>query len=215
MGRLARGPSVQKELAATGSARERGERELFGSRRVANEARRRRRRRRRRSLSYYSSHLGGTWCGRVGRAAAAAGESAGRWSTDRHGTQSCCWHPTGMMRDMFDAFQPWVLATYGDSAKTKTITARKYARILRTLQGHEANSADNSKFRFWVKAKGFRVGPPPGHMPPLQQPRTLCRMTVLAEPELYVPTGTDKVRKTGGGWLYCLLACLLFCLMHA
>jgi hypothetical protein len=99
-----------------------------------------------------------------------------------------------VMRDMFDAFQPWVLATYGDSAKTKTITARKYARILRTLQGQEANSADNSKFRFWVKAKGFRVGPPPGHQPP-HEPRfrPLCRMTVLAEPELYVPTGTDKV----------------------
>ena len=95
---------------------------------------------------------------------------------------------------MFDAFQPWVLATYGDSAKTKTITARKYARILRTLQGQEANSADNSKFRFWVKAKGFRVGPPPGQQPPLEPRfRPLCRMTVLAEPELYVPTGTDKV----------------------
>jgi hypothetical protein len=100
------------------------------------------------------------------------------------------------MRDMFDAFQPWVLATYGDSAKTKTITARKYARILRTLQGQEANSADNSKFRFWVKAKGFRVGPPPGQQPPLEPRfRPLCRMTVLAEPELYVPTGTDKVSR--------------------
>ncbi|XP_059476312.1 nucleolar protein 4-like isoform X4 [Neocloeon triangulifer] len=98
-----------------------------------------------------------------------------------------------IMRDMFDAFQPWVLGTYGDSAKTKTITARKYARILRTLQGHEANSADNSKFRFWVKAKGFRVGPPPGQPPP-KQPRfnPVSRMTRLAEPELYVPTGTEK-----------------------
>ncbi|XP_065340914.1 nucleolar protein 4 isoform X4 [Cloeon dipterum] len=97
------------------------------------------------------------------------------------------------MRDMFDAFQPWVLSTYGDSAKTKTITARKYARILRTLQGHEVNSADNSKFRFWVKAKGFRVGPPPGHAPP-HEPRfnPVSRMTTLAEPELYVPTGTEK-----------------------
>ena len=30
---------------------------------------------------------------------------------------------------MLDLFQPWVLATYGDSAKTKTITLRKAYRI--------------------------------------------------------------------------------------
>ena len=35
---------------------------------------------------------------------------------------------------MFDKFQPWVLATYGDSAKTKTITLRKAARIRALLQ---------------------------------------------------------------------------------
>lgn len=65
--------------------------------------------------------------------------------------------------DMLSAYQPWVIQTYGDLAKTKTITIKKYARILRTLRGDEVVSADNSKFRFWVKAKGFHVGKPPGY----------------------------------------------------
>lgn len=30
--------------------------------------------------------------------------------------------------EMYNKFQPWVLATYGDSAKTKTITRKKAAR---------------------------------------------------------------------------------------
>jgi hypothetical protein len=57
-------------------------------------------------------------------------------------------------KGMFEAFQPWVLQTYGDSAKTKTITKKKYSRIVKTLRGEEINNAENSKFRFWVKAKG-------------------------------------------------------------
>jgi len=57
-------------------------------------------------------------------------------------------------KTMFEAFQPWVLRTYGDSAKTKTITKKKYCRIVKTLRGEEINNAENSKFRFWVKAKG-------------------------------------------------------------
>lgn len=65
--------------------------------------------------------------------------------------------------DMLSTYQPWVIQTYGDLAKTKTITIKKYARILRTLRGEEVVSADNSKFRFWVKAKGFHVGKPPGY----------------------------------------------------
>ncbi|GJQ81074.1 hypothetical protein Trydic_g21880 [Trypoxylus dichotomus] len=67
--------------------------------------------------------------------------------------------------DMLAAYQPWVIQTYGDQAKTKTITIKKYARILRTLRGEEVVSADNSKFRFWVKAKGFHVGKPSGYDP--------------------------------------------------
>jgi len=63
--------------------------------------------------------------------------------------------PSGWRRNgMFDVFQPWVLRTYGDSAKTKTITRKKAARIVKTLRGEELNNAENSKFRFWVKAKG-------------------------------------------------------------
>ncbi|XP_012550855.1 nucleolar protein 4 isoform X1 [Bombyx mandarina] len=65
--------------------------------------------------------------------------------------------------DLFTTYQPWVIQTYGDQAKTKTITLKKYARILRTLRGEECNSSDSSKFRFWVKAKGFYVGKPPGY----------------------------------------------------
>ncbi|RZB38659.1 hypothetical protein BDFB_006058 [Asbolus verrucosus] len=65
--------------------------------------------------------------------------------------------------DMLAVYQPWVIQTYGDLAKTKTITLKKYARILRTLRGEEIVSADNSKFRFWVKAKGFHVGRPAGY----------------------------------------------------
>lgn len=57
-------------------------------------------------------------------------------------------------KEMFQAFQPWVEKTYGDTAKTKTITKKKYNRIVKTLRGEEINNAENSKFRFWVKAKG-------------------------------------------------------------
>ncbi|XP_015926304.1 nucleolar protein 4 [Parasteatoda tepidariorum] len=62
--------------------------------------------------------------------------------------------------EMYESFQVWALKTYGDSAKTKTITRRKYNRIFKILKGEEQTNAENSKFRFWVKAKGFRIGPP-------------------------------------------------------
>ena len=39
-------------------------------------------------------------------------------------------------------------------SKTKTITMKKYKRILNALKGYELNNPDSSKFRFWVKAKG-------------------------------------------------------------
>jgi len=60
---------------------------------------------------------------------------------------------------MFDAYQLWALKTYGDSAKTKTVTKKKYNRIIKILRGEESTNVENSKFRFWVKAKGFRLGP--------------------------------------------------------
>ncbi|KAK6479355.1 nucleolar protein 4-like, partial [Huso huso] len=68
--------------------------------------------------------------------------------------------------DMFREFQEWCLRTYGDSGKTKTVTRRKYNKILQTLlQGEESgdsgfieNNHVNAKFKFWVKSKGFQVG---------------------------------------------------------
>lgn len=55
---------------------------------------------------------------------------------------------------IYELFQPWALKTYGDQAKTKTITLRKKARILKALEGKEHSRPDSSKFRFWVKTKG-------------------------------------------------------------
>lgn len=55
-------------------------------------------------------------------------------------------------------YQDWATRTYGDSAKTKTVTQKKYQRIVRILNGEEPNNVENSKFRFWVKSKGFRLG---------------------------------------------------------
>ncbi|XP_047002574.1 uncharacterized protein LOC124619955 [Schistocerca americana] len=98
--------------------------------------------------------------------------------------------------DMFRNYQPWVIATYGDSAKTKTITLRKHARILRTLRGEETNSVENSKFRFWVKAKGFRMGRPPGYVPKpadsIVGTQALPGQSPHDEPPLYVPVATAK-----------------------
>lgn len=59
---------------------------------------------------------------------------------------------------MFNTFQSWALQNYGDSGKTKTVTLAKYARIAKILSGEETATSENSKFRFWVKAKGFKLG---------------------------------------------------------
>lgn len=76
----------------------------------------------------------------------------------------------GAGAEMFGEFQDWCLRTYGDSGKTKTVTRRKYNKILQTLlQGDEENNNGvflheknnnhiNAKFKFWVKSKGFQVG---------------------------------------------------------
>lgn len=60
---------------------------------------------------------------------------------------------------MYEAYQEWASQTYGDSAKTKTVTKKKYNRIVKILKGEESSNVENSKFRFWVKAKGFKLGP--------------------------------------------------------
>lgn len=91
---------------------------------------------------------------------------------------------------MFNAYQPWVIRTYGDQAKTKTVSIKKYARILRTLRGEEVNSAENSKFRFWVKSKGFHIGQPEGY-DAKPADRIIGRHAVTTpglDPSLYVPT---------------------------
>lgn len=59
--------------------------------------------------------------------------------------------------DMKEKFQQWVLETYRDASKTKTITSKKYERIVKTLRGEIKNCAENSKFRFWMKCKGFKL----------------------------------------------------------
>lgn len=89
--------------------------------------------------------------------------------------------------DMFESFQAWALKTYGDSAKTKTVTRRKYNRILKILRGEEQTSAENSKFRFWVKAKGFKIGPPSGY----------SSSAKLTDQVLYIPC--SKLPSSGSG----------------
>ena len=69
--------------------------------------------------------------------------------------------PVSYSEETIKTYQTWALQNYGDSGKTKTVTRRKYIRIKQILSGEEAASTDNSKFRFWVRAKGFKLGPPP------------------------------------------------------
>lgn len=83
-------------------------------------------------------------------------------------------------KEVYEAFQKWALKTYGDSAKTKTVTKKKSARIMKILRGEEHSSSENSKFRFWVKAKGFRIGPPPRSD---KEPQMADQESI----ELYVP----------------------------
>ncbi|TRY93469.1 hypothetical protein DNTS_011689 [Danionella cerebrum] len=106
--------------------------------------------------------------------------------------------PVVLEAEMFSEFQDWCLRTYGDSGKTKTVTRRKYNKIMQTLLQNEEsdgvyvdNSHINAKFKFWVKSKGFQVG-----------------SNVLGEhnkkessgkPVLYVPvksTGSNHLRAT-------------------
>ncbi|XP_032897212.1 nucleolar protein 4-like isoform X3 [Amblyraja radiata] len=90
---------------------------------------------------------------------------------------------SGGAGDMSAHFQDWCLRTYGDLGKTKTVTRMKYQRIVQLLSGAEPGSADNAKFKFWVKSKGFQLG--------LSDPRT----DVAAKPAVFVPVKTT----TGDG----------------
>ena len=104
--------------------------------------------------------------------------------------------------NMFDTYQPWVLQTYGDTAKTKTITRNKYQRILQILRGDYIDN-ETSKFKLWVKGRGFRIGPPPGYfhpgviepgMTPVNQPGVDYNPDKDPCPDIYVQTGTIKVK---------------------
>jgi len=58
---------------------------------------------------------------------------------------------------MYARFQAWALRNYGETGKTKTVTRTKYDRVVAILSGREPPTAENSKLRFWIKAKGFRL----------------------------------------------------------
>lgn len=82
----------------------------------------------------------------------------------KHNADSSKRCPVPTDTEMFGEFQDWCLRTYGDSAKTKTVTRRKYDKILQALSLAEDSDAYadashiNAKFKFWVKSKGFQVG---------------------------------------------------------
>ncbi|XP_077497335.1 nucleolar protein 4-like isoform X2 [Amblyomma americanum] len=107
--------------------------------------------------------------------------------------------PPANPEQMYEGFQAWALRTYGDSAKTKTVTRKKYQRILKILKGEEQTSAENSKFRFWVKAKGFKMGLPPGHPQQSVHKAALAAAAAKTPPEqlLFVPC--SKVKKGSDG----------------
>ena len=76
-------------------------------------------------------------------------------------------------------FRDWCLRTYGDSAKTKTVTRSKYQRIAEVLQGGGGTGAgsgpaagEKGKFQFWVRSKGFRLGS--GREPKMGQVVYVC-----------------------------------------
>ena len=81
---------------------------------------------------------------------------------------------------MYARFRSWTQRNYGEPGKTKTVTRAKYERVVAILSGAEPPTADNSKLRFWIKAKGFRLGYPVDTDPP----------TVVNRTELYIPAKT-------------------------
>jgi len=83
-------------------------------------------------------------------------------------------------RAMYARFRSWTQRNYGEAGKTKTVTRAKYQRVVAILSGAEPPTADNSKLRFWIKAKGFRLGYPVDTDPP----------TIVNCTELYIPSKT-------------------------
>lgn len=98
--------------------------------------------------------------------------------------------------ETFGQFQDWCLRTYGDSGKTKTVTRRKYNKILQTLLllrgGEESSDQGGSitaKFKFWVRSKGFLAqesGPGSAERPVLYVPikNTVSGLSVCVRVDL-------------------------------
>lgn len=58
-------------------------------------------------------------------------------------------------------YAEWVQRQYdGPGCRAKIVSRAKYEQIVRAVRGELRRAADNSKFRFWVRAKGFRMGVP-------------------------------------------------------
>uniref|UniRef100_A0A8D0E234 Nucleolar protein 4 like n=1 Tax=Salvator merianae TaxID=96440 RepID=A0A8D0E234_SALMN len=92
-------------------------------------------------------------------------------------------------------FRDWCLRTYGDSAKTKTVTRSKYQRIAEVLQGGGGGGGggEKGKFQFWVRSKGFRLGNGSRESPPAAK---------MGQVVVYVPvktgTGADGLSEPEG-----------------
>lgn len=58
-------------------------------------------------------------------------------------------------------YAEWIRRQYdGPGCRAKIVGRPKYEQIVRAVRGELRRAADNSKFRFWVRAKGFRMGKP-------------------------------------------------------
>ncbi|XP_013040434.2 nucleolar protein 4 isoform X2 [Anser cygnoides] len=108
-------------------------------------------------------------------------------------------------RDMYRQFQDWCLRTYGDSGKTKTVTRKKYERIVQLLNGSESSSTDNAKFKFWVKSKGFQLGNSDEDGVGVDEKLSLRRVAVVEDffdiiYSMHVETGPngEQIRKHAG-----------------
>jgi hypothetical protein len=116
---------------------------------------------------------------------------------------------------MLDNYTPWVMSTYGDSAKTKTITTKKYSRIVALLRSLDK---DLSQQPHQSQPQPPATSGDPGSVPPQTAPEpsgseaAKFRLWVKSKgfhlgppaghPDfgrphsmdiLYLPTGTDKV----------------------
>lgn len=60
-------------------------------------------------------------------------------------------------------YAEWIRRQYdGPGCRAKIVGRAKYEQIVRAVRGELRRAAENSKFRFWVRAKGFRMGRPVG-----------------------------------------------------